>query len=75
MNELDCVRLTQPFEGLVAGAKGTIVHKYNDDDFEVEFFDASGETIGVYTISNDYLEVTIPCVPSAHSIGAQETSG
>lgn len=60
MNELDCVRLTDDFEDLTAGVEGTIVHKYNDNDFEVEFFDASKETIGVYTISKDYLELTIP---------------
>ena len=62
MNEFDCVRLTRPFEDLTVGVKGTIVHKYNDNDFEVEFFDESGDTIGVYTISSDYLEVTIPYV-------------
>ncbi|WP_417118839.1 DUF4926 domain-containing protein [Olsenella phocaeensis] len=58
MNELDCVRLTRDFEDLKAGVEGAIVYKYNDDDFEVEFFDADHETIGVYTISRDYLEVT-----------------
>lgn len=60
MNELDCVRLTRAYEDLAVGTEGTIVHKYNDDDFEVEFFDASNETIGVYTISKDCLEVTVP---------------
>lgn len=60
MNELDCVRLAQPFEDLDVGTEGTIVHKYNEKDFEVEFFDTSGETIGVYTISIEYLELTIP---------------
>lgn len=60
MNELDCVRLARPFEDLDAGTEGAIVHKYNDEDFEVEFFDTSGETIGVYTISSVYLEVTVP---------------
>lgn len=47
MNELDCVRLKRAFEDLAAGTEGTIVHKYDDDDFEVEFFDESNETIGV----------------------------
>lgn len=64
MNELDCVRLTQNFEDLIAGAEGTIVHKYNENDFEVEFFDVSKETIGVYTISKDYLYQTVPYVAS-----------
>lgn len=60
MNELDCVRLTQAYEDLDAGTEGTIVHKYNDDDFEVEFFDSKNETIGVYTISKAFLELTAP---------------
>ena len=57
MNEFDCVKLIKPFEKMEAGTKGCIVHKYNEDDFEVEFFDSDDETIGVYTISKDYLEV------------------
>ncbi|MCQ2772703.1 MAG: DUF4926 domain-containing protein [Bacilli bacterium] len=39
------------------GTKGCIVHNYNEEDFEVEFFDSDHETISVYTISKDYLEV------------------
>lgn len=53
----DCVILIKPFENLKVGMKGAIVEKYNDHDFEVEFFDDNGETIDVYTISADYLEV------------------
>lgn len=60
MDELDCVHLTQDYEDLAAGTEGTIVLKYSEGDFEVEFFDASKETIGVYTVSKDYLELTIP---------------
>lgn len=59
MNELDSVRLTRPFEDLRVGTEGAIVHKYNDDAFEVEFFDASKETIGVYTVTSDYLELSV----------------
>lgn len=57
MNELDCVKLTRPFKELAIGTKGCIVHKYNEDDFEVEFFNDNHETIDVYTISKDYFEV------------------
>ena len=57
MNEFDCVKLIKPFKELEIGTKGCIVHKYNENDFEVEFFDKDNETIGVYTISKDYLEV------------------
>ena len=57
MNELDCVKLTKPFKELKVGTKGCIVLKYTENDFEVEFFDEKGESIDVYTISKDYLEV------------------
>ncbi len=57
MNELDCVRLIKPFKGLKVGTKGCIVLKYNETNFEVEFVDENNETIDVYTISREYLEV------------------
>lgn len=57
MEEFDCVRLIKPFKDLKVGTKGCIVLKYNDIDFEVEFFDEKDETIDVYTISRDYFEV------------------
>ena len=49
MKEFDCVYLTHPFSKLPVGAKGTIVYEYDGKNFEVEFFDAKGETIGVFT--------------------------
>jgi hypothetical protein len=51
MNEFDVVELVKEFENLPIGTEGTIVHKYNDVDFEVEFFDKNGDSIDVYTIS------------------------
>lgn len=57
MEELDCVKLIKPFENLKVGTHGCIVLKYNDNDFEVEFFDENDETIDVYTISKEYIEV------------------
>ena len=57
MEELDCVKLIKPFEDLEVGTKGCIVLKYNDDDYEVEFFDENDETIDVYTISKEYIKV------------------
>ena len=57
MEELDCVKLIKPFEDLKVGTRGTIVLKYTENDFEVEFFDENHETIDVYTITDDYLEV------------------
>lgn len=44
-------------KNLKLGTKGCIVLKYTENDFEVEFFDDNGETIDVYTISKEYLEV------------------
>lgn len=57
MNEFDIVKLVKPFKELKPGLKGTIVLKYSDDDFEVEFFDDKGESIDVVTISKKYLEL------------------
>ena len=56
MEELQCVRLIKEFNGMAIGTKGTIVLKYTDNDFEVEFFDSNGDTIGVFTIEGDYIE-------------------
>lgn len=57
MNELDCVKLIKPFKDLKVGTRGCIVLKYTENDFEVEFFDENNETIDVYTISREHLEV------------------
>lgn len=57
MEELDGVILLKDFENLKKGSEGTIVLKYNDVDFEVEFFDKKDKSLGVYTISKDYIEV------------------
>lgn len=56
LNELDCVRLTEDFEDLKRGTEGAIVWKYNESDFDVEFFDEDGDTIGVYIVGAKYLE-------------------
>lgn len=57
MNELDCVKLIKPFKELKVGTKGCIVLKYTGNDFEVEFFNENDETIDIYIISRDYLDV------------------
>ena len=56
MDELQCVKLIKEFKGMPIGTKGTIVLKYTENDFEVEFFDDNGETIGVYTIEGESIE-------------------
>ena len=57
MNELDNVILIKDFKDLKTGTKGAIVLKYNEKDFEVEFFDNKLNTIGVYTINVSYLKL------------------
>lgn len=57
MNELDNVILIKDFKDLKIGTKGAIVLKYNEKDFEVEFFDNELNTIGVYTINISYLKL------------------
>jgi hypothetical protein len=55
MKELDVVRLTEDFAGISAGTKGTIVLEYDGTHFEVEFVDASGDTIDVITTPSELL--------------------
>lgn len=57
MNELDNVILTKDYKNLKNGTSGTIVLKYNEENFEVEFFDEYMNTIEVYTISINYLKL------------------
>lgn len=56
MKELDVVKLNKEFKGLKAGTEGTIVLEYDGNYFEVEFFDDSNDTIGVFTTPTELLE-------------------
>ena len=55
MKELDVVRLTANFKDLPVGTEGSIVLEY--DNFEFEFFDSNGDTIGVFSTTIDVLEL------------------
>lgn len=57
MKELDVVRLKEEFKKLPAGTEGTIVLEYDGSCFEVEFFDANGDTIDVFTTPAELLEL------------------
>lgn len=57
MKELDTVILIKEFQNLQKGAVGCIVLKYDENNFEVEFFDKNGDTIEVHTITSDYLSL------------------
>lgn len=57
MNELDSVKLNKDFQNISKGTEGAIVHKYSNENFEVEFFDNNGDTIDVVTISKEYLDL------------------
>ncbi len=50
------MRLIRNFEDLPSGTEGTIVFVYDGSNFEIEFFDNNGDTIGIYTIEKKYLE-------------------
>lgn len=67
MEELDLVVLNKDFEGLKAGVEGVIVLKYDETHFEVEFFTDEDETIGVYTMSAEYLRYIGPNHPRRSS--------
>lgn len=55
MDELNSVLLVKDFKDLTKGTIGCIVHKYDEHNFEVEFFDENGNTIDVYTISDEFI--------------------
>ncbi|MBR6939700.1 MAG: DUF4926 domain-containing protein [Clostridia bacterium] len=57
MKELDVVKLNEDYKGLSANTQGTIVLKYDDTLFEVEFFNNDGDTIDVLTTPIDLLEL------------------
>lgn len=59
MKELDVVRLIEEFKGLPVGTKGAIVLEYDGSYFEVEFFDANGDTIDVFTTPAEVLELDL----------------
>jgi len=39
------------------GTEGTIVHKYDDSMYEVEFFNKSGDTLDVITTPKSAIEL------------------
>ena len=49
MKEFDVVMLTADYEEIPVGTMGTIVQKYTDHLFEVEYFDNNNDTISVET--------------------------
>lgn len=57
MKELDVVKLTKDYKGIKAETIGTLVNKYADGVYEVEFVDRDGLTIGVVTTPSSLLEL------------------
>ena len=56
MKELDVVRLVQEFNGFPLGTEGTIVHKYDDSMYEIEFFSKDGDALNVITTPKSAIE-------------------
>ncbi len=56
MKELDTVKLLCNYNNIPKGTVGCIVLEYDGTAFEVEFFDADGDTIDVLTTPAEYLE-------------------
>jgi Domain of unknown function (DUF4926) len=52
---LDVVALLKekPEGKLLRGQIGTVVERYNDSEFEIEFSDNNGKTISMLTLSTD----------------------
>ena len=57
MKELDVVRLVQELQSIPVGTEGTIVHKYDDSMYEVEFFNKDGDTLDVVTTPKSAIEL------------------
>jgi hypothetical protein len=57
IGELDTVALTTdvPADGLIRGSVGTVVHRYSQHEFEVEFVDNDGRTYALATLKDDQL--------------------
>jgi len=55
INELDLVVLKRDIteSNLITGDIGTVIHKYNDTNFEIEFVTAEGSTVAVLSLSNN----------------------
>ena len=64
MKEYDVFRLTKDLNPtLPKGSVGTILIKYSDDEYEVEFVNSDGTNIehegqSTFCISKDYIEIT-----------------
>ena len=52
-----CCKVGKDFNGPPAGTEGTIVLKYDGTAYEVEFFDANGDTIDVIATPSNILEL------------------
>ena len=57
MNELDEVVLIKPYNDLNIGTRGKIIHKYNEEEFMVEFYNKYGIVMSLHTVTIDYLEL------------------
>ena len=57
MDELDVVKLKTDYKNLPAGTIGTIVLKYDNTFFEVEFVDEDGDTIDVLSTPIDVISL------------------
>lgn len=57
MKLFDVVRLLKNQNGIASGSEGTIVYIYDEEDCEVEFFDKDGNTIDVFTVPFQDLEL------------------
>lgn len=60
LQEYDTVRLIKPIAGksIPVGAKGAILIDYGSKPpaYEIEFVSEGGETLGLVTLTEDYLE-------------------
>lgn len=57
MDELDEVVLIKDYKDLPKGTIGCVVLKYDEHNFEIEFFDQNGNTIDIYTVREEFIKL------------------
>ena len=56
MKRFDCVILVKSYQKLECKTQGIIVFSYNEDTYEVEWFDCAGNTLALTTVNSEYIK-------------------
>lgn len=56
MKRFDCVILVKSYQKLECETHGIILFIYNEDTYEVEWFDCAGNTLALTTVKSEYIK-------------------